>query len=102
MPVAITLFYVALGVSWIVFSDLAVEALVASPQTPRGSRRTRACCYVLLSAAVIYLLLRLYHGRSRASLEHRFADGRGIEASKKALRQANQELERRVTQRLSS
>jgi signal transduction histidine kinase len=99
MPIAITLFFVALGVAWILFSDLAVERFAPSPSDAARFQTYKGVLYVLLSAAVIYLLLRLYHSRSQRSLKAVSQMATALMASKEALRQANQELESRVTQR---
>lgn len=99
MPIAITLFYIALGVSWILFSDVAVERLAPSPADAARFQTYKGVLYVLLSAGVIYALLRAYHNRNQRSLEtvSQMADALG--ASETALRLANQDLECRVTQR---
>ena len=68
MPIAVTLFYIALGVSWILFSDLAVERLVPSPADAARFQTYKGVLYVLLSAGVIYALLHVYHSRNRRSL----------------------------------
>jgi signal transduction histidine kinase len=99
MPVAITLFYIALGVSWILFSDLAVERLVPSPADAARLQTYKGVLYVLLSAGVIYALLHVYHSRNQRSLEVVSQMAGALSASENALRLANQDLERRVAQR---
>lgn len=99
MPAAITLFYIALGVSWIIFSDLAVEGLVASPADAARFQTYKGVLYVLLSAVVIYALLHVYHGRNRKHLEVVSQMAEALRQSENALRQVNQDLERRVIQR---
>ncbi|MEQ1581058.1 MAG: ATP-binding protein [Steroidobacteraceae bacterium] len=99
MPIAITLFYVALGVAWILFSDLAVEHFVPSPADAARFQTYKGVLYVLLSAAVIYALLQIYHSRNRRSLKVVSQMADALSASETALRLANQDLERRVAQR---
>ena len=99
MPIAVTLFYIALGVSWILFSDLAVERLVPSPADAARFQTYKGVLYVLLSAGVIYALLHVYHSRNRRSLEVVSQMAGALSASENALRIANQDLERRVAQR---
>jgi signal transduction histidine kinase len=99
MPIAITLFYIALGVSWILFSDLAVEHFVASSADAARFQTYKGVLYVLLSAVVMYLLLHLYHSRTRQSLKVVSQMAEALRRSENALRLANQDLERRVIQR---
>ena len=99
MPIAVTLFYIALGVCWILFSDLAVERFVPSPVDAARFQTYKGVLYVLLSAAVIYLLLHAYHGRNQRSLEVVSRMARALSDSENALRLVNQDLERRVAQR---
>ncbi len=99
MPIAITLFYVALGLCWILFSDLAVERFVASPADAARFQTYKGVLYVLLSAVVIYALLHAYHSRNQRSLEVVSQMAQALSDSENALRLANQDLERRVAQR---
>ncbi len=99
MPVAITLFYLALGVAWVLFSDLAVERFVTSPTEAARFQTCKGVLYVLLSAAVIYLLLRVYHSRNQRSLTIVSRMAEALIESEGALRNANLDLERRIEER---
>ena len=99
MPFAITLFYLVFGVSWILFSDRAVENSFLSADEAARFQTYKGLLFVAISSAVIYGLLRVYHRRNTRSLEVVSQMAQALITSENEVRRANLNLERRVEQR---
>jgi signal transduction histidine kinase len=99
MPLVITLVYLVLGTSWIFFSDRAVEHYFPSFEEIARFQTYKGWFYILVSAGILYLLLRRYHRRNVKSLVLASEMTTALAASENEVRRINQELEGRVAQR---
>lgn len=99
MPLLITLLYLVLGIAWIFFSDRAVEHYFPSFDEIARFQTYKGWFYILVSAGILYLLLRRYHRRNMKSLEAASRLAAALGASENEIRRINLELEGRVDQR---
>lgn len=99
MPLVITLVYLVLGTSWIFFSDRAVEHYFPSFDQIARFQTYKGWFFILVSAGILYLLLRRYHHRSVRSLVLASEVTTALAVSENEVRSVNQELEGRVAQR---
>ncbi len=58
IPAKITAIYLAVGILWILFSDAALGWVVRDPAVITGLSMAKGCVYVLLTALMLYLLVR--------------------------------------------
>lgn len=65
----IALYYALFGAAWIFFSDMAAETVAASAEQLRRIQTAKGWLFILASAALIYLLVRLHDRRRRAALD---------------------------------
>lgn len=65
----IALYYALFGAVWIFFSDMAAESVAASGEQLRRIQTAKGWLFILASAALIYLLVRLHDRRHRAALD---------------------------------
>ncbi len=99
MPLVITLIYLVLGIAWIFFSDRAVEHYFPSFDEIARFQTYKGWFYILVSAGILYLLLRRYHRRNVQSLAVASQMSAALAASENEIRRINLELEGRVEQR---
>ncbi|HAM53178.1 MAG TPA: hypothetical protein DCP92_21685, partial [Nitrospiraceae bacterium] len=58
ISIKITVIYFAVGILWILFSDAALGLVVRDPSVMTKLAMVKGCCYVLLTALMLYVLVR--------------------------------------------
>jgi light-regulated signal transduction histidine kinase (bacteriophytochrome) len=91
-PRWIALAYLAFGALWILFTDRLLMWLDVSPERTSQLQTSKGWLFVLASAALLYLLLKLAQRGTDAALQ-------ALSEREAEIRRMNAELERRVAER---
>lgn len=99
LPFVITALYLVIGTSWTFLSDRAAEHYFPSFDELARFQTYKGCFYILVSAGILYLLLRRQHRRNVQALSLATQMAAALAASENEVRRVNQELENRVAAR---